>query len=129
MHSKIIKFSLFYYSFCPPLLFPVFACFCCCCCCFFLCVCVFLFNFLISLSLTLIIGIFYCLNYTLLLLHLITTKLVSHLSLSSIVFIVSTLIIGIFYCLNYTSLLIHVSITYLVNLILDALVGKAHPNI
>ena len=127
MHNKIIKFSLFYYSFWPPLLFPLFACFCCCCCCFF--VCVFLFNFLISLSLTLIIGIFYCLNDTLLLLHLITTKLVSHLSLSSIVFIVFTLIIGIFYCLNYTSLLLHASITYLVNLILDALVGKAHPNI
>ena len=42
-------------------------------------------------------SIFYCYNYTLLLLHLIITHLVSHLSLSSIVFIISTLIIGIFY--------------------------------
>ena len=67
---------------------------------------------------TLIIGIFYCLNYTLpllhLLLHLITTHLVSHLSLSSIVFTVSTLIIGIFYCLYYTSQLLHLFIIYLV---------------
>ena len=47
----------------------------------------FLFLLLFSLFLTLVIGIFHCLNYTLLLLHLITTHLVSHLSLSSIVFI------------------------------------------
>ena len=59
----------------------------------------FLFHLLFSLSLTLIIGIFYCLNYTWLLLHLITTHLVSHLSVSSLVFINSTLIIGIFYFL------------------------------
>ena len=74
----------------------------------------FLFHQLFVLSLTLIIGIFYCLNYTLLLLHLITTHLVSHLSLSSIVFIISMLIISIFYCLNYTSLLLYLFITDLV---------------
>ena len=59
---------------------------------------------LLSLSLTLIICIFYFLCYTSLLLHLISTHLVSHLSLSSIVFIFYTLIIEIFYCLSYTSL-------------------------
>ena len=47
----------------------------------------FLFHILFSLCMTLIISIFYCLNYTLLLLHLIAACLVSHLSLSSTVFI------------------------------------------
>ena len=89
-----------------PLLFYV--CFCCCCWGFF----AFLFHLLFPLSLMLIIGILYCLNYTLLLLHLITTHLVSHLSLLSIVFIISML--NIFYCLNYTSLLLHLFITHLV---------------
>ena len=42
----------------------------------------FLLHLLFSLSLTLIIGIFYCLNYTSLLLHLITTHLVSYLLFS-----------------------------------------------
>ena len=107
MHNKIIYLSPFHYSFCRPLFFSVFDCLS-----FFFCA--FLFHLLFSLSLTLIIGIFYCLNYTLLLLHLITTHLVSHLSLSSIVFIISTLIIGIFYCLNYTLLLLHLFITHLV---------------
>ena len=46
----------------------------------------FLFCLLFSLSLPLFIGIFYCLNYTSLLSHLIATHLVSHRSLSSIVF-------------------------------------------
>ena len=64
---------------------------------FFLC---FFFIYYIH-YLTLIINICHCLNYTLLLLHLITTHLVSHLSLSSIIFIVTMLIISIFYCLNY----------------------------
>ena len=73
----------------------------------------FLFYLLFSLSLMLIIGIFYCLNYTFLLLHLIITQLVSHLSLSSIVFIISMLIISIFYCLNCTSLLLHLFIRHL----------------
>ena len=83
--------------------------------CFFFSVCffAFLFHLLFSLSLTLIIGIFYCLNYSLLLLHLITTHFVSHLSLSS-VFIISMLIISIFHCLNYTLLLLHLFITHLV---------------
>ena len=76
----------------------------------------FLLHLLFSLSLTLIIGIFYCLNCTSLILHLITTHLVSHVSLSSIIFIISKLIIGIFYCLNYTSLLLHLIITHLVNI-------------
>ena len=73
-----------------------------------------LIHLLYSVSLTLIIGNLYCLNYILLLLHLITAYLVPHLSLSSIVFIISTLIIGIFYCLDYISLLLHLFITHLV---------------
>ena len=56
----------------------------------------FLFNLLFPLSLTLIIGNFYWFNYTSLLLHLITTHLVSHLSLSSIIYIFSTIIITLF---------------------------------
>ena len=75
---------------------------------------VFPFHLLFLLSLTLIIGIFYCLNYTLLLLHSITSHLVSHLSPSSILFIISTPIINIFYCLNYSLLLLHLFITHLV---------------
>ena len=75
----------------------------------------FLFHLSFSLYSTLIIDIFSCLNYTLLLLHLITTHLKSHLALSSIIFIISALIIGIFYCLNDTHrerLMIH-SIQYM----------------
>ena len=80
MHNKIILLSHFHYSFCSP--------------CSFLSLFVWLFNFFceflfhllfpLSLSLTVIIGIFYCLNYTFLLFHLIRTYLVAHLSLSSI---------------------------------------------
>ena len=47
----------------------------------FFCLCffsAFLFHLLFSLCLTLITGMFHCLNYTSLLLHLITTHLVSH---------------------------------------------------
>ena len=72
------------------------------------------FHLLFSLSLTIIISIFHCLNFTSLILHLITTHLVSHLFLSSIVFITSKLIINIFYCLHYSSLLPHFFITHLV---------------
>ena len=65
---------------------------------------IFVFDFLSSItlviSLALIIDVLSCLNYTSLLLHLITTHQVSHLSLLSIVFNISTLIINIFYCLN-----------------------------
>ena len=61
-----------------------------------------------------IISIFYCLYYTSLLPHLITTHFVSHLSVSSIIFIISMLIISFFYCFSYTSLLPHLSITHLV---------------
>ena len=93
----------------PPLFFPVFVFFSGFCFIF-----AFLFPLLFSLSLTLMISIFYCLNYTWLLLHLITTHFVSHLSISSILFIICTLIIGIFYCLHYTSLLLHLFITHLV---------------
>ena len=75
----------------------------------FLFVCLFVFAFLFDLlcllSLTLIIGIFYCLSYTLLLLHLIKRHLVSQFSLSSIVLSILALIIGIFYCLDCISLL------------------------
>ena len=66
--------------------------------------------FLPSIIFIFSIGIFY---HTSLLLHLITTQLVSHCSFSSIIFIISTLIIGIFYCLNYTLLLLHLIITHL----------------
>ena len=76
----------------------------------------FLFHLLFRLSMTLIIDIFYCLNYASLLLHLITTHLVSHLSLSSIIFIISMLIISIFYRINLTSLLLHLIIAHLVNI-------------
>ena len=74
----------------------------------------FLFHLLFLLSLTLINGIFYCLHYTSLLLHLITTHLVSHLSLSSFISSISKLIIGIFYCLDWILLLLHLVITHLV---------------
>ena len=70
----------------------------------FLLLFVLLLHLLFSLSLTLIIGIFYCLNYALLLLHLITKHLLLYLFLSYIVFIVSSLIIIILYCLNYVGL-------------------------
>ena len=109
MHNKIIHLSLFHYSFCSPCSFLSLFFICCCCQCF-----AFLFHLLFSLSLMLIIGIFYCLNYTLLLPYLVTTHLVSHLSLSSTVFIIFTLIIRILCCLNYTSLLLHLFITHLV---------------
>ena len=85
------------------------------CCLFFFCF-PFLFHLLSSLSLTLTISVFYCLNYTSLLLYLMSTHLVSHLSLSSIIFSISTLTIGNFYCLNYISLLLHLIITHLVNM-------------
>ena len=74
----------------------------------------FSFIYFFVLSLTLIIRIFYCLNYTSLLLHLITSHLVSHLSLSSLIFSISALIIDIFYCLDCISLLLHLIITHLV---------------
>ena len=76
---------------------------------------VFLFHVLFSLFVAVVIAIFYCFNYTSLLLHWITTLLISHLTLSSIISIISTLIIGIFYCLTYASLLLHLIITHLVN--------------
>ena len=75
----------------------------------------FLFHLLFSLSLALIISIFYCLYFTLLSLHLITTHIVSHLSLSTIIFIISDTNYQHLYCLNYTSLLFHFIITDLVN--------------
>ena len=80
------------------------------CLCFFF---TFFFHLLFLFPLTLI-SIIYCLNYASLLLHLVTTHLLSHLFFSSIVFIISTVIIVIFYCLNYTSLLPHFIITHLV---------------
>ena len=74
----------------------------------------FLFHLLFLLSLTPIIGIFYCVNYTSLLLHVIRTHLLSHHSLPSIIFIASALIISIFYCLDWISLLLHLITTHLV---------------
>ena len=89
MLNQIIYLSLFHYSFHPPgfVLFFAF-------------VFAFLFHLLFLLSLTLITGIIYCLNYTSLLLHIITTHPLSHLSLSCIIFSVSVLVISIFYCLD-----------------------------
>ena len=66
--------------------------------------------------LSLIISVFYCLNCTSPVLHLISTHLVSHLPLSSIIFSISTLIIDIFHCYNYISLLLHLAITHLANM-------------
>ena len=94
---------------------------------FFLFFFAFLFHLLFSLSLTLIIGIFCCLSYASLLLHLITTHLVSCLSLSSISFIISTLIIDIFYCLNYSLLLLHLIITHFVNTFYNNYVISIYP--
>ena len=87
MLSKIIFLSPFCYTVRPPC--SVFSF------CFFF-VFAFLFH-LLFLSLTLIISIFYCLNYTSLLLRLITTHLASHTPLSSIIFSISALIIENFY--------------------------------
>ena len=92
----------FHYSFRPP-----------CSAFFVVFVFAFLLHLLFLLSLALIIGIFYCLNYNLLLLHLISTHLVSHLSLSSLIFSISALIIGTFYCLDCILLLLHLIITHL----------------
>ena len=72
----------------------------------------FLFDLLLPSSLTRIISIFYSLNYTSRLLHIITAHLIPHLSLSIIIFIIFTLIIGIFYCFDCTSLLLHSVICY-----------------
>ena len=81
---------------------------------FFVVVFAFLFHLSCLFSLTLIIDIFNCLSHTSLLLHVITTHLVSHLPLSSIIFSISALIIGIFYCIDRISLLLHLIITLLV---------------
>ena len=118
----IIQPSPFYCSFCSTCAFLSFFvlfrfvsfCFCFLLLLFFGGFFAFLLHLLFSLSLLLIIGIFYCINYNSLLLYLITTHFVSHLSLASIVLIISTLIIGIFCCLNYTSLLLHLFTTHLV---------------
>ena len=75
----------------------------------------FLFHLLFPLCLIFIFGIFYCLNDIFLLLYLITTLMVSHLYLSSIIFILSDTNFGIFRCLNYTLPLLHLIITHLAN--------------
>ena len=81
--SHIFKYLHFHYSLRHPFFFFVFVFFFFC---FFLS---FSFHLLFSFSLTLFIGTYYCLNYNSLLLHFIITHLTSHLSLSSIIFIVS----------------------------------------
>ena len=63
---------------------------------------------------TLIMDIFYCVNYTLVLLHLFTTHFVSHLALSCVTYSISALIINIFYSLDCISLLLHLIIAQLV---------------
>ena len=105
MHNKIIELQNFRYCFCFPLLVSAFVCLFCFFCYFLFLA--FLFHLLFSLFLALIIGIFYCLNWILLLLHLITTHLVSHLSHSSIVFITFALIISTHLLLSY----LHFAIT------------------
>ena len=90
--------SPFCYSFRPP--------------CSYFIVFAFLFYLIFLLSLTLIIDIFYCLNCTSLLLHLITIYLLSNLS--SVTFSISAPIISIFYCLDCTFLLLHFITTHLV---------------
>ena len=80
---------------------------------FFFCVSL---SSIILLSLALIIGIFYCLNYTSPLFHLITTHHVSHFSLSSVIFSISALNIGILYYIDCISLLLHLIITHLVSI-------------
>ena len=82
--SHIFKYLHFHYSLRHPFFFFVFVFFFFCF--FFLS---FSFHLLFSFSLTLFIGTYYCLNYNSLLLHFIITHLTSHLSLSSIIFIVS----------------------------------------
>ena len=75
----------------------------------------FLFHVMFSLSLKLIISIFYYLNCTSLLIHLIT-NILYHTFLFDLLFsLYPTLIMRIFCCLNYTSLLLDLIITYLVN--------------
>ena len=93
----VTSLSPFHYSFCPP--------------CSFLSLFFLRFSFIYYSHFD---SIIYCLNYTPLLLYLVTTHLLSHPFLSSIIFIISTLIIGIFFCLDYTSLLLHLIITHLV---------------
>ena len=88
MLSKIIFLLPFCYTVRPPCSAFSF--------CFFCFVFAFLFH-LLFLSLTLIISIFYCLNYTSLLLRLITTHLISHIPLSFTIFSISALIIENFY--------------------------------
>ena len=80
---------------------------------------------------TLIIGIFYCINYTLLLLHLIITHLLNIFYNNYTINICPTLChtfsfiyyfhylyvnYGNFYCLNDTSLLLHLITTHLQNI-------------
>ena len=79
--SHIFKYLHFHYSLRHPFFFFVFV--------FFFFFLSFSFHLLFSFSLTLFIGTYYCLNYNSLLLHFIITHLTSHLSLSSIIFIVS----------------------------------------
>ena len=82
--SHIFKYLHFHYSLRHPFFFLFFVFFF-----FFFFFLSFSFHLLFSFSLTLFIGTYYCLNYNSLLLHFIITHLTSHLSLSSIIFIVS----------------------------------------
>ena len=99
----MIYLSPFHKNFLPLLFFSVFV--------FFVCLSVCLFFVVVVVV---VVFAFPFPNYRsllqssiLLLLHLITTHLGWHLSLSSIISTISTLIIGIFYYLNNTSLLLH----------------------
>ena len=87
-------------------------------CCFLYLSFAFIFYVSFSLSLTLIIGIFYCLNYPLLLLHFITPNqrtLYQNLFFHSFFLLHLALITGVFYCLSNTLLSLHFVIIQLVN--------------
>ena len=83
-------------------------------CSLFFCFCVSLSSIIFFIFVTLIMDIFYCVNYTSVLLHLFTTYFVSHLALSCITYSISALIINIFYGLACISLLLHLIIAQLV---------------
>ena len=93
----------------------------------------FLFHLLFSLSLALMISIFYFLNCTSLLLHFIAKHLVSHLTLSSIILIISDnnyrYLLLSFHGLNYTLLLLHLIITHLVNTVYNNYVINICPRL
>ena len=87
-------------------------------CCFLYLSFAFIFYVSFSLSLTLIIGIFYCLNYPLLLLHFIIPNQrawYQNFFFHSFFFLHLALITDVLYCLSNTLLSLHFVIIQLVN--------------